>query len=57
MLNRTSFEVVEQAVASNVDRLNKVDTCKSYQESLERPTTGQYVAMPDGTIQFIRANK
>jgi len=56
MFNRTSFEVVEQAVSDSVDRLNKVDNCASYVESLDRPITGQYVAMPDGTIQFIRAD-
>lgn len=35
-------------------RLNKYDDCKTYTESLERPTSKQYVVMPDGTIEFLR---
>jgi len=54
MHNNTSFEVIEENINNNVDRLNQVSDCKSYVESLDRPTSGQYVAMPDGTIQFIR---
>ena len=54
MKNNTSFEVIEEAVNNQVDRMNKVDNVSSYIASLDRPTTGQYVAMPDGTIQFIR---
>ena len=54
MHNNTSFEVIEENVNKSVDRLNKVSDVKPYVESLDRPTSGQYVAMPDGTIQFIR---
>jgi hypothetical protein len=54
MKNKTSFEVIEEAVNNSVDRINKVSDVKTYVESLDRPVTGQYVAMPDGTIQFIR---
>jgi hypothetical protein len=53
-VNVTSFEVIEEAINNNVDRMNRVSNVKSYVESLDRPTTGQYVAMPDGTVQFIR---
>jgi len=52
--NTTSFEVVEEAVNRSVDLLNKVHDVKSYTESLDRPTSKQYVAMPDGTVQFLR---
>ena len=53
-MNRTTFEAIEENVTASADRMNKVDDCKSYTESLDRPISSQYVAMPDGTIQFVR---
>lgn len=49
-----SFDRAEEIIRNRVDAANKVSDAKSYIESLDRPTTGRYVAMPDGTVEFLR---
>ena len=43
----------EQAYAW-IDAKNGVVDCASYVESLSRPTAGEYMVMPNGTVEFVR---
>ena len=54
--NTPNFDRVEAQYQAAADRLNKVDSAASYVASLSKPTTGSYIVMPNGTVEFIRAH-
>ena len=54
--NTPNFDRVEAQYQANADRINKIDSADSYVASLSRPITGEYIVMPNGTVEFIRAD-
>lgn len=44
----------EAEAYAEADRRNGVSNVRTYIESLQRPRTGTYVVLPDGTVSFVR---
>lgn len=49
-----NFNKLEEQTNNAVAARNFATTAEGYIASLSRPRTSEYVAMPDGTVEFIR---